>query len=128
MRLTHLGSRLKRISIENLDSESKSIFKRLEDGIGGALKGILDNTPSEDPVVLLEVNQSDQSKSDSSDDDERKIPMLARTSTRNLFALPARLSNLQKWNLQLIGDVKSLPVHNFLERIEEMRQARNVSE
>ena len=40
---------------------------------------------------------------------------------------PSKHSNIEKWNLKFSGEVKKLSDHNFLERVEELRLARNLS-
>lgn len=65
----------------------------------------------------------------SSESDEDPAPALLRSSSHNMLRSYKNLPNIYKWNIQFNEDMKhGSSVHNFLERVEEMARARNVSD
>lgn len=69
----------------------------------------------------------DETASSSSSDVEEIQSPFAHNSTR--FHPPSNLKSqpVNKWNLKFTGDGTGMSVHNFLERVEELSVARNVS-
>lgn len=78
---------------------------------------------SEAPRCAPKICQvtSEQSSSSSSDEDLPHHSTTVRSDTRT------RRLPVYKWNLKFSGESKSLSVHHFLERVEELREARGLT-
>lgn len=75
-------------------------------------------------AVGLDSLLADVELHNESSDDEINIALNStRLPTSSHSSQP-----VQKWNLKFSGDAKGISIHNFLERVEELRVARNVSE
>lgn len=121
-RLLHLLHRLDKISSYSLSPEQTQVRSDL---LANALEllDFLDTCKQPAEVGGLELLFSETRSQDE-----------ATTSASNPIQLPiqASVSNsfqpVLKWNLRFSGDPRSISVHNFLERVQELRVARNVSE
>lgn len=130
-RLVHLLKRIDRIPTENLPavdittrSESfaavldlmgriESVTKRKEADASLLLKHQKASTPADH-------NLDSNASSESSDSEVKAVTSLRSSKSKSMPVL--------KWNLKYSGDPKGMSVHTFLERVSELRIARNVSE
>lgn len=122
-RLIHTLKRTDRIPVANLPadkctirSSSFSSILQLMDQIEAKSKvrqSILETS------ILPNANTSDDFIESSDSDTETRPPAVPRKS---------RSTPVMKWNLKFTGDPKGMSVHTFLERVTELRIARNVSE
>lgn len=136
-RLHHLLNRLDKMPIASLAKEK---VQQRSDLLARVL-GLLDSldTPTQpdeatvpgDTAVGLEsifaARVGQNYMSDSEDAPEIVSPP-AHNSTGISPIVSHSSQPVQKWNLKFTGDPKGISVHNFLERVDELRLARNVSE
>lgn len=142
-RVVHLLHRIDRIPVdkippESLKSKSDLLVKILctLDQLSKASKR------STDAAVLFSTNDGSSASSSSESGDEHNNSqsenILLSSTVRpsnlplNLESLPGTSSHkseaVHKWNLKFTGNPKEMSVHNFLERVTELRVARHVSE
>lgn len=127
-RLLHLTSRLDRLQPENDGDVAK--VNLLREKVSSLLKYTEDKPSGEDLASLLAGDPDNEEPTDSSDEEVNaaaNFPSLMRTSTRNVLELSQCRPDIRKWNIQFSGNLKEMSVHNFLERVEELRHARNTS-
>jgi hypothetical protein len=121
-RLVHLLNRVNRIPDSILSTEEQAERTELLIDVLAALDS-LETACKQDPHLSVNFKGSDE--------DLSRHSSPAHNSTRNhvcnVNVPPAKQSNIQKWNLKFSGEIKKLSVHNFLERVEELRLARNLS-
>lgn len=130
-RLVHLLRRTDRIPILNISAEQAQERSSLLADILATLD-TLETTSKEEPNlshlfqdIRLEeepLSESDESIEHISPNNSTRVPTIRATNRMNYSR------NIDKWNLKFTGDNKCLSVHNFLERVDELRRARNVTE
>lgn len=127
-RLRHLTSRLDRL-LPKSDGDVTEVNVRRE-RVSSLLKCMENEPKGVELAFLLSEDPDNESTSSSSEGENAAAnrPSLVRTSTRNDLELPQCWPNIRKWNIQFSGNLEDTSVHNFLERVEELRHARNVSE
>jgi len=141
-RLSHLLKRVSRLSVTNLSEEQTSSRSSLMLDILTAL-GQLDNLLAIDPNLSASLGKDQESgdelDSNGSDngggefDVEQPHFNGAQSTSSQLVPLTRSPSNsvkverIVKWGLKFSGNVRQLSVHNFLERVSELRKARGVT-
>lgn len=104
------------VDIVNLKSDLEKKVKLHERSIANRTQGVLD---------LNLMNLSD-SNSDVSDDETNIVPMLESTHVNH--SLKFKPVPVSQWNLKFSGKTDGLSLSAFLERVEEMRISRHVTE
>lgn len=125
-RLVHLLHRTNRIPAPRLTPEEQDERSELLVEILASLDS-LEDVSRNDPelsrhfVDLDEVAHPPQHNS-------TRHPLLQNYSPSQSAQPPNKNSNVEKWNIKFSGDSKKLSLHNFLERVTELRVARHVTE
>lgn len=135
-RLMHLHGRITRLLVDDLTAEQQRIRSEY-------LVDVLATLDSLDGVVRGNPDLSRQLQGASDvdpppDDMSREHVCSSRIETPvasavHVVAQPQSMSvfkpqSLDKWNVKFSGDSKLITVHNFLERVAELRAARGVTE
>lgn len=129
-RLTHLMKRTDRLPNDALSEEQRKRKSELLmtilgkfDALDSLTKATASGSSGNLSHVLLRqpTATSDDSMSSSSDSEPPHNSTSVRSSVRTRH-LP-----VYKWNLKFSGDPKDLSVHNFLERVDELRNARGLT-
>lgn len=119
----HLIGRLKKLAEFSLSpeqiSERENLLARILESTGSLVKR---RSVSTDPDISLALAGED-SEMDECDEDEEVI--VTAPVIRSSFKY--RSQPVEKWNVKFGGDSK-LTLHQFLERVEELKHARNVSD
>lgn len=127
--LVHLLNRIDRIPTANLSSEEIDERAKLMVSVLTAL-GSLEKTALDDPNLstILEQTHID---SDSDCDGDTPTRHTQQNTTSNSQYFPSssfKSQRVEKWGVKFTGDPKQLSVHSFLERVAELRVARNTTE
>lgn len=127
-RLTHLMKRTDRLPSDTLaEEEHKQKSELLMEILGkfDTLESLAKKTTGEEESVNLSrglIGRVTIDSDDSSADDEPPHNLTAVQANVRVRQLP-----VYKWNLKFSGDAKGLTVHNFLERVDELRKARGLT-
>ena len=122
-RLVHLLNRVNRIPDSKLSQEEQAERTELLIDVLAALDH-LENVSKQDPQLSNRFKDSNEDLSTHSS----PVHNSTRHHECNANISTSKPPNVEKWNLKFSGDIKKLSVHNFLERVEELRLARNMSE
>lgn len=112
-RVYHILNRLNRIPTDGLTAEQ--ITKRSD---------MLATTLSQ----LDRLNTISSPESPLLHDSTRNVPEFLPFLQSTQFPPPQRFQPVSKWQLKFRGDDKSMTVHSFLERVNELRVARGLTE
>lgn len=130
-RLVHLMNRTNRIPVTSLTPAEQNERAELLVGILAALDS-LETASRQDPELsqhLLDFDEDPNFVNNLPHNSTTRQPSRALIGQSALpTAQPSKAPNVEKWNLKFSGDNKKLSVHNFLERVTELRSARNVTE
>lgn len=135
--LIHLFARVDRISLDKLSAAESKVRSDL-------LLKILAKLDSFDCLLNPDANLSanlDKTHLDSSDSDSDSSICTSKQKHSHSRSMPnnnvrrpvtnfpsCNKTRVEKWGLKFTGDIKSFSVHNFLDRVSELREARGVSE
>lgn len=130
-RIHHYINRVNRIKISQLNTDQVPKHARL---LADFLT-LLDSLDSDDlSTSLANVSIANATVSVTANNTPT-IATTANTTVTNLTASPSAVvrsysgkSAIAKWGIKFTGDVRDFSVHNFLERVTELRLARGVSE
>lgn len=130
-RLVHLLKRVDRIPIPSLSAEEKLLRSQLLVEVLATLDK-LEAVSRSDPnlSMLLESARLDEDvgqHANTSTSTPRQ-PVDPYTTLTVASAVSPRFEPVQKWGLKFSGDPKQMTVHAFLERVNELKIARRVSE
>ena len=132
-RLVHLLNRVNRIPLASLSSEEQAERADLLVGVLSALDA-LESASRQDPELSQQFQDADQHVPPQNSPPPHGSPHFHSTQNPGpsqfpvLQTLPApKPLCVEKWNLKFTGDNKKLSVHNFLERVDELRSARHVT-
>lgn len=129
-RLVHLHGRINRISTDDLSVEEKAAKSALLLDVLSAFDS-LDTASQDDPNLSTQLTQGEEpgplnasfaNPFSSPSANTSSAPCTLRETT------PVKCQNVDKWNLKFSGDPKHLTVHNFLERVLELKTSRHISE
>lgn len=124
-RLAHLLKRFERIPTDRLTQDNVLEQAALNSLLAEFVQKIAPPADT-DPIgaALLHSVQLIDTDSDSSDGADVG---LANASHSTAIVKPVS-EPIRKWNLKFSGDLKGVSVHNFLERVDELKVARNVND
>lgn len=131
-RLLHIFTRINRLPVNSEDeklSEERGLWlikvTVLMDALSRAAKPVAQRTEPSMTYGMHHSTRVDIVSDDSTDDLDHveDTPTPQTPQSRNGNSTP-----VYKWNLKFSGDPKRMSVNNFLERVEELRVARHVSE
>lgn len=135
-RLHHLLNRLDKMPVDSLSTEKVQERSDLLAKVLSLLDALDNHTqPAETAPLgdaaaafasIFVAGSSQNHMSDLDEALEETTPVLNSTSIP--LTSPHSFQPVQKWNLKFTGDPKGISVHNFLERVNELRVARNVSD
>lgn len=123
-RLVHLLNRVNRIPDQVLNVNQQSEKTELLIDVLAAID-TLESTSRQEPQLSNHFRDPDDDiplhSSHVHNSTSQSVPFVNSVS-------PSKYLSLEKWNLKFTGDIKKLSVHNFLERVNELRLARNITE
>ena len=125
-RLVHLVNRINRIPLSTLSNEEQTEKAELLVDVLSALSS-LEEACKQDPELSRQFQDPEEQVP------PRSSPRFEATREHEASQLPilqavaSKPVSVEKWNLKFTGDIKKKTVHNFLERVEELRSARNMS-
>lgn len=127
-RLVHLLHRTTRIPVSQLTPEEES---ERADLLVGVLAGLdsLETACRQDPELSLQFPESDGDlppQHNLNSTTYRPVQSVSQPPSEQP-AQSSKSPNIEKWNLRFSGDNKKLSVHGFLERVNELRLARNIT-
>uniref|UniRef100_V5GNH6 Gag polyprotein n=1 Tax=Anoplophora glabripennis TaxID=217634 RepID=V5GNH6_ANOGL len=125
-RLYHVLHRIDQMPTSSLTSEQSQLRSAyLSDSL--KLLDFLDNFMSRDVAGGYESVFSEAAAQGNVSVDSIVDPAASALNSTRSPPPPSSSQPVQKWNLKFSGDPKGLSVHNFLERVQELSIARNVS-
>lgn len=135
--LMHLFARVDRIPVDKLSAaESKlrsdlllKILAKL-DSLEGLLNQDLNLSAHLDRTYLESSDSDSASSIRISKPKQSHTRLMSNNNVRQpVTNFPScNKTRVEKWGLKFTGDIKSFSVHNFLDRVAELREARGVSE
>lgn len=125
-RLVHILNRLRRIPDSTLSSDEQIERADLLVEVLSTLD-TLEETSRKNPELSQNFQDAAEQTPPLATPPPQVSPGLNSTQFP-VFQQPSQKPpNVDKWNLKFTGDNKILSVHNFLERVEEMRAARHMT-
>lgn len=130
-RLVHLMNRTNRIPLSQLTLAEQQERADLLANILAALDS-LETASRQDPELSQHFLEADVDPllHPNVPHNSTAHPIFIHSAQPNSLANthPPKPTHVDKWNLKFSGDNKKLTVHNFLERVSELKSARNITE
>lgn len=119
-RVCHLVHRFERIPVDQLQPVSHDSHSALAPLLTTLATDVSNSNSDSDSILLLSQLNVDDSDSDHSE-------MVGAAVSHGTTLPKTFFEPIRKWNLKFSGESKGMTVHNFLERVDELRLARNVN-
>lgn len=127
--LVHYLNRIDRVPTEKLSEENVDVKAALIVEIAWTLDS-LEQISRQDPnlSLLLDNTHLDDSGSDTLSVADAAQSSRSRSTPQRQHSVNFKSQRVEKWGIKFTGDQKYMSVHSFLERVSELRVARNLTE
>lgn len=125
--LVHLLNRIDRVPTESLSAENADIKAALFVDILTTLDN-LEQVSRQDPNLSLLMDKTNLDESDTDTSSVAEATQTPRSTPQRQHSANFKSQRVEKWGIKFTGDQKYMSVHSFLERVSELRVARNLTE